>query len=105
LPEGERISADKRAKIENDLAKYKLQLSEMGIADYTAMADRRVELEAQAVETIKELATALKDTLVDLTNTILTLEFKILIMKFRLLMIITINKWNWLVMTKGKNHY
>jgi hypothetical protein len=70
LPEGERISADKRAKIENDLAKYKLQLSEMGIADYTAMAERRVELEAQAVETIKELATALKDTLVDLTNTI-----------------------------------
>jgi hypothetical protein len=26
---GERISADKRAKIENDLEKYKLQLSEM----------------------------------------------------------------------------
>ncbi|OCB77949.1 hypothetical protein [Flavobacterium crassostreae] len=70
LPESERISADKRAKIENDLAKYKLQLSEIGISDFTAMAEKRVELEKEAVETIKELSTALKDTLVDLTNTI-----------------------------------
>jgi hypothetical protein len=61
LPEESVSSADKRAKIENDLAKYKLQLSEMGIADYTAMAERRVELRStEAVETIKELATALK---------------------------------------------
>jgi hypothetical protein len=72
LPEESVSSADKRAKIENDLAKYKLQLSEMGIADYTAMAERRVELEAQAVETIKELATALK-ILWLITDTILTL--------------------------------
>jgi hypothetical protein len=47
----EEISADK--EIENDLAKYKLQLSEIGISDYTATAERRVELEAQAAETIE----------------------------------------------------
>lgn len=70
LPKEEQISAEKRAKIENDLAKYKLQLSEVGIADYTATAEKRVELELEAVEKIKELSTALKDALVDLTNTI-----------------------------------
>jgi hypothetical protein len=70
LPVTEQISADKRAKIENDLAKYKLQLSEMGIADFTANAEKRLELEQQASETIKELATELAHSLVDLTNTI-----------------------------------
>jgi hypothetical protein len=52
------------------LAKYKLQLSEVGLSDYTANAVKRVELEQEAVELIKELATNLKDSLIDLTNTI-----------------------------------
>lgn len=70
VPESEKISADKRAKIENDLAKYKLQLSEFGIEDYAAKAQRRVELELEAAGKIKELANNLTFALVDLTNTI-----------------------------------
>lgn len=70
LPVTEQISAEKRAKIENDLAKYKVQLSEIGIEDATQKAERRVELELEAKEKIKELATDLTYTLVDLTNTI-----------------------------------
>lgn len=70
LPKEEQISAEKRAKIENDLAKYKMQLSEVSLDVFKAQAEKRVELEKEAVETIKELSTALKDTLVDLTNTI-----------------------------------
>lgn len=70
LPKNEQISAEKRAQIENDLAKYKLQLSEIGLSDYISKSEKRVELEKDAKEKIKELATELKDTLVDLTNTI-----------------------------------
>ena len=70
LPKEEQISADKRAKIENDLAKYKTQLSEVGLATYTADAEKRIELEKQAVETIKELAANLTYALTDLTNAI-----------------------------------
>lgn len=70
LPKEEKISADKRAKIENDLAKYKQQLSELNIVNYVAAAEKRVELEKQAVETIKELATNLTFALTDLTNAI-----------------------------------
>jgi hypothetical protein len=68
----EEISADK--EIENDLAKYKLQLSEIGIADYTATAERRVELEAQAVETIENHKRLI---FTGSNNAILILEFKI----------------------------
>ena len=70
LPKEEQISADKRAKIENDLAKYKLQLSEIGLTEYVANAEKRVELEKEAVETIKELATNLTYALTDLTNSV-----------------------------------
>jgi len=70
LPETERISAEKRAKIEKDLAKYKAQLSEIGIADFTANAAKRVELEREAVDLIKELAEGLAYALTDLTNAV-----------------------------------
>lgn len=70
LPKKEQISAEKRAQIENDLAKYKLQLSETGLADYIAKAEKRVDLEKEAKDKIVELAENLTFTLVDLTNSI-----------------------------------
>ena len=68
--DGSAISIDIIKKQENDLAKYKLQLSEIGIADITTTAEKRVELEAQAAETTKQLIKDLTYTLIDLTNTI-----------------------------------
>lgn len=70
LPKEEQISAEKRAKIENDLAKYKLQLSEITFDAFKVQAEKRIQLEQEANERIKELSTNLKDSLVELTNTI-----------------------------------
>ena len=53
LPKNEQISAEKRAQIENDLAKYKLQLSEIELSDYISKSEKRVELEDDAKEKIE----------------------------------------------------
>lgn len=66
LLQNENISAEERAKIENDLSKYKLQLTELDLQKYEGYSKRRIELEKQAAEITKELQNELSNTLKDL---------------------------------------
>jgi len=81
LPENERLSAEKRAKYENDLSKFKRQLSELGVEQNQtdnvlilesekAKQERLKELIEEGNERTKQLATDLASSLIDLTNSI-----------------------------------
>ena len=70
LPENERISAEERAKIENELSKAKLNLSEVNLQKYSDDAEKRVELERQTNEAIKAISQDLYAALGDLVNAI-----------------------------------
>lgn len=65
-PEAERISADKIAEIQNKISKYRVQLSEEDLKNSEFVAKRRVELEQEAVDLIRELQTELTSTMKDL---------------------------------------
>lgn len=65
-PEAERISADKIAEIQNQISKYKLQLSEEDLKNAEFVANRKVELEKEAVDLIRELQRELTATMKDL---------------------------------------
>lgn len=65
-PEAERISADKIAEIQNMLSKYRVQLSEEDLKNAEFVNDRKVELEKEAVELIRQLQQELTSTLKDL---------------------------------------
>lgn len=69
-PESERISADKIAEIQNKLSKFKLQLSEEDLTNSQAVNQKRVELEKEAVDLIKQLQSELTSTLKDLLNSL-----------------------------------
>lgn len=66
LLENEGISAEKRAEIENQLSKYKLELSELDLQKYEGITNRRLELEKEAAELTKQLQSELANTLKDL---------------------------------------
>ena len=68
--DGSAISIDKIKKLENDLVTYKKRLLIIDNENTSENAIKRVELEAQAVETIKELANNLAYALTDLTNAV-----------------------------------
>jgi len=70
LPENERISAEKRAEIENALSKAKLTMSEEELKVYGDNAEERVELERQTNEMIRETSEELYAALGDLVNAI-----------------------------------
>lgn len=65
-PEAERISADKIAEIQNKISNYKLQLSEEDLKNAEFVANRKVELEKEAVDLIRELQAELYSTMKDL---------------------------------------
>lgn len=65
-PKAERISADKIAEIQNKISKYKLQLSEEDLKNAEFVANRKVELEKEAVDLIRELQRELTATMKDL---------------------------------------
>lgn len=65
-PEAERISADKIAEIQNKISKYKLQLSEEDLKNAEFVANRKVELEKEAVDLIRDLQRELTATMKDL---------------------------------------
>jgi TP901 family phage tail tape measure protein len=65
-PEAERISADKIADIQNKISKYRVQLSEEDLKNTQLVANKRVELEKEAADLIKELQSELTSTMKDL---------------------------------------
>lgn len=65
-PEAERISADKIAEIQNQISKYKLQLSEEDLKNAEFVANRKVELEKEAADLIRDLQRELTATMKDL---------------------------------------
>lgn len=65
-PEAERISADKIAEIQNKISKYKLQLSEEDLKNAEFVANRKVELEKEAADLIRDLQRELTATMKDL---------------------------------------
>jgi len=65
-PEAERISADKIADIQNKISKYRVQLSEEDLKNTELVANKRVELEKEAANLIKELQSELTSTMKDL---------------------------------------
>ncbi|WP_324069820.1 MAG: phage tail tape measure protein [Flavobacterium sp.] len=65
-PEAERISADKIADIQNKISKYRVQLSEEDLKNTQLVANKRVELEKEAANLIKELQSELTSTMKDL---------------------------------------
>lgn len=70
LPENERISAEKRAEIENELSKSKLKLSEVNLEQYEEDAEKRIQIELLAAEKIRELSQDLYLALQDFVNVI-----------------------------------
>ena len=65
-PEAERISADKIAEIQNKISKYRVQLSEEDLKNTELVANKRIELEKEAANLIKELQSELTSTMKDL---------------------------------------
>lgn len=70
LPINEKISSEKRAQIDNELARLKKENSDLVVENTNASNAKKIELEKAYSEKITELAYSLKDTLVDLTNSI-----------------------------------
>jgi hypothetical protein len=70
LPENERISAEKRAEIENQLSKAKLAMSEEELKKYEENADDRVNIEEETTALIKQLSQDLYNALGNFVNAI-----------------------------------
>lgn len=68
LPENERISSDERLKIENDLSKAKLNLSEINLQQVADDAEKEADIQRKKAEMIKETSIALYAALGDFVN-------------------------------------
>lgn len=81
LPASEQISAEKRAEIENNLSKYKSDLSQLNVETVVGANEKIIESEKERQqktedllkensERIRQLAESLASSLIELTNTI-----------------------------------
>lgn len=69
-PEETRISAEKIKEIENNLSKYKRDLSEADNQTYTGNAEKRLMTEQEVSEKMKELSENLSSELINLANSV-----------------------------------
>lgn len=70
LPEKEKVSADKRADIEAKLVETKKLLSEKEIENTDSTSQKKLEIEKEYYQKLKEASFQLKDELINLTNVI-----------------------------------
>jgi hypothetical protein len=70
LPEKEKISADKRAEIEAKLVEAKKTLSEKELENTDSTSQKKLEIEKEYYQKLKEASFQLKDELINLTNVI-----------------------------------
>lgn len=70
LPEKEKVSADKRADIEAKLVETKKLLSEKEIENTDSTSQKKLEIENEYYQKLKEASFQLKDELINLTNVI-----------------------------------
>ncbi len=70
IPEKERVSAEKRRAIESELIKAKKLLSEEDLNNTDLTADKKLEIEKEYADKVREASMQLKDALFDLTNTL-----------------------------------
>lgn len=68
--DGSKLSTEAIAEYENQLSKYRLELTDIGSQKYEEASNRRIELEQQTNERIKELGANLAEALIGLTNAI-----------------------------------
>lgn len=70
LPESERISGEEIKKIVQDLADFRRQKSELSLVDYQEDVQKRLELEKELNERLKDLAFEIGYALQDFANTL-----------------------------------
>lgn len=70
LPESERISGEKIKEIVQDLADFRRQRSDLGIEEYKQDVDKKIEIETELNERLKDLAFEIGYALQDFANTL-----------------------------------